>query len=159
VPQSAEVIQSVAELEAMLADRPEHTRTYQISEVGADDVIRYITTHDSGVPMRVMSPAEVEDLARYLGTPAGQFHGPYSFSDTTCAGCGRRVTLLDMAKTGVDQGLHSKEQLAAVLTGKAGKWVTVRGKDGGRRVDCAACGRECKEHIDYECVPDGYLYA
>jgi hypothetical protein len=154
-----EVIQSVEELEALLADRPGRTKTYQISSASADDVSRYIKTHVPGPPMRLMSPAEIEDLAHYLGAPAGEFHGSYMFSDASCAGCGRRLTLLDMAKTGVDQGLHAKDRLMTVLTGKTGYWVTVRGKDGGRRIDCANCGLGCAVAINYLCSPHIYYYA
>ncbi|HLX49363.1 MAG TPA: hypothetical protein VKS82_13620 [Streptosporangiaceae bacterium] len=154
------VLRSAAELQALLGDRPDQTHTYQISPASADDVTTFIRSLNSGPVMRDMSVAEIEELARYLDIPPGEFYGTYSFSDCSCTGCGRHLTLMDMAKTGVDRGFHSKEQLAAVLTGKAGQWVTVRGRDGGREINCSACGQVCgASAINYLCFPVQYFYA
>lgn len=154
------VLRSAADLQALLEDRPGRTHTYQIIPASADDVTTFIRSLNSGPVMRDMSVAEIGELARYLDIPAAELYGTYSFSDCSCAGCGRHLTLMDMAKTGVDRGFHSKEQLAAVLTGKAGQWVTVRGKDGGREINCSACGQVCSASvINYLCFPVQYFYA
>jgi hypothetical protein len=101
----------------------------------------------------------MRELASYLEIPETQFRGPYSVADITCRGCGRHLTMLDFAKTSVDAGLHSKELLGPVLTGQAGYWVTIRGLDGGRYVNCAACGQ--KSHttfFHYACDPSFPVY-
>jgi len=152
------VLQSVADLQAILDDRPDQTHTYQLDPAAADDLVTFIKSLDPGGPVRLMTSSEVEELHRYLGID--ESHATYSVADITCDGCGRRATILDFAKTGVDRGWHTTQQLAAVLTGKTGKWVTVRGKDGGRRFDCADCGRESSTALyAYLCDPFGYLYA
>jgi hypothetical protein len=154
------VLQSVDELEALLKDRPDQSRTYKIDPGVVDEMIEFIRSHPSGANSRTMDPAEVEELARYLDVAVEDFPGRLTVTDIACSGCGRRLTILDIAKTGVDNGLHSRELMAAVLTGRAGQWVTVRGKDGGRFVDCAACGLESVTPIDdYACSPVAYAWA
>jgi len=83
-------------------------------------------------------------------------------SDLGCSGCGRRLTILDLAKTAVEDGHHSTAILAAVLTGKAGPWVTVRGKDGGRHANCSSCGRRSDVPFDSygsDACPEYYVWA
>jgi hypothetical protein len=155
----AAMLGTVAELEALMENRPDQTRTYQL-DPSADDLITFIKSLEPNGPTRFMDSSEMAELARYLGLPVDEFHGTFTVADITCPGCGRRATILDLAKTGVDRGWHTVPELAAVLSGKAGKWVTVRGKDGGRRFDCAECGRESESTFyDYLCDPFGYLYA
>lgn len=138
----------IEELEALLDDRPEETRTYQVDPSIAVEMLEAIRSVDSGRKVRKMDAPEVAELARYLSVPIEEFQGPFTVSDIGCSGCGRRLTILDLAKTAVDHGLHSTAAMAAVLTGKAGRWVTVRGKDGGRYANCSACGRQSDVPFD-----------
>lgn len=125
------------EVREMLAHRPEHTRTYPV----AADVLHRIT-RDNHPAMRGLDAAEVTELAAYLGVPAAELAGPFEVVDGLhCGACGRRLSFLDFVKTAVDLGRHSPDQLAEVLTGRAGAWITIRGRDGGRPVHCAGCGR------------------
>ena len=134
------VLQSLEELEVLLDDRPSETHTFKVAPNAAAEILETVRSLDYGLSIREMDAAEVKELAQYLEVAAEDFQGPLTVSDLGCSGCGRRLSILDLAKTGVDEGLHSKEMLAAVLTGNAGQWVTVRGKDGGRHANCSACG-------------------
>jgi hypothetical protein len=156
------VLQSLEELEALLDDRPEVTRTYQVDPSIAAEMLEAIRSLDSGVKVRQMTAPEVAELAQYLSISVEEFSGPLTVSDIGCSGCGRRFTILDIAKTAVDDGLHAKALLAAVLTGKAGTWVTVRGKDGGRYANCSACGLRSEVPIDAystDACPVAYVWA
>lgn len=158
------MLHSLAEFESLVENRPEKSRTYQIDPAIATEVREAIRARkpSESLQVRMMNPAEMHELASYLEIPVTEFRGPFSISDMTCSGCGRHLTMLDFAKTSVDAGLHSKALLAPVLTGKAGHWVTIRGLDGGRHVDCATCGRKSGDPFaHYECPPytDGYEYA
>lgn len=154
------VLQSLEEFQALLVDRPEQTRTFQIDPGIAADLHEIIQLARSGAKMREMDSAEIEELARYLEVPVGELATPMTVSDIRCSGCGRRLNITDLAKTGVDDGLHAKGRLAAVLCGKAGQWVTVRGKDGGRFANCSACGRmSATPFIDYTCGVVAYAWA
>jgi|GEM_PF-2979850 len=135
------VLQSLEELEVLLDDRPNETRTYRVAPNAAAEILGAVRSLDNGLRIREMDTSEVEELAQYLEVASEDFQGPLTVSDLSCSGCGRRLSILDLAKTGVEDALHSKEMLAAVLTGNAGQWVTVRGRDGGRHANCSACGR------------------
>jgi len=68
------VLQSVDELEALLDDRPEETRTYQVDPNVAGEVLQAIRSVDSGVRVREMNASEVSELARYLSVPIEELH-------------------------------------------------------------------------------------
>jgi len=152
------MLHSLEEIDALVASRPEKTRTYQLDPTIAPEVIRKIQDGrpNNGLRLRTMNPAEADELARYLEVPATEFHGPFTVSDIRCHGCGRHLTMLDVAKTGVDTGLHLRTTLAQVLTGRFGQWLTVRGQDGGRYADCAACGQ--KSPYPFEEYGEDYNY-
>ena len=122
------------EIRQMLQERPERTTTVAV----ADGVIAGLTL-DRSPEMRELTREEIEELARYLGSSANELRGPFHVVDRSCEQCGRRLGFVDFARTGVDSGSHSKEQLREILSGRAGAWVTVRGRDGGRPVSCASC--------------------
>jgi hypothetical protein len=154
------VLSSVDELEALLNDRPDETRTYQLDPSAAADLLRVIRSADSGSKAREMDSAEVEELARYLQMPVEELQRPLTVSAIACSGCGRWLTILDIAKTGVDDGFHSKARLADVLSGRAGQFVTVRGKDGGRFANCSSCSRKSDTPIFvYTCGVNAYAWA
>ncbi len=92
--------------------------------------------------MREMDEAETLKLAEYLEVPAQDLRGPLKVVDVRCPSCTRRLSFLDFAKTAVELGAHGKEDLRHVLTGKSGEWITIRGRDGGRPVNCAQCGHD-----------------
>jgi hypothetical protein len=157
------MLHSLAEFESLVENRPEHSRTYQIDPAIAAEIWKAIPDWraPSG-PVREMNPAEMCELASYLEIPVTEFREPYSVSDISCRGCGRHLTMLDFAKTGVDAGLHPKALIAQVLTGRAGMWVTIRGLDGGRYANCATCGKQSPTpFIHYACDPSfpKYEYA
>ncbi|MET9886488.1 hypothetical protein ABZZ20_25790 [Streptomyces sp. NPDC006430] len=120
-----------------LKNRPETTHTYRVP-VGL--IAALPLTEAPG--MRVLDEAETQELAHYLGTPASSLKGPLKVLDSRCSECSRRITFLDFAKTAVDLGFHPKDGLRDVLTGKGGEWITIRGRDGGRPVNCAQCGND-----------------
>lgn len=158
------MLRSLTEFESLVDNRPEQSRTYQVDPAIAPEIRKAIRVMKAnGTPrVRRMSPAEMRELAGYLDISVADFHGPITVSDITCQGCGRHLSVLDIAKTSVDTGLHTKALLAKVLTGQAGHWVTIRGRDGGRYADCAACGLQSPTPFeDYECAPgpDGYEWA
>jgi hypothetical protein len=154
------VLQSVEELEALLTDRPDRTHTYQIAPSVVPRMIEAVRSASSGAKTREMESAEVEDLARYLEVPVEELHGPFTVFDAACSGCGRRLNILDVAKTGVDDAFHSKSRLVAVLSGSAGHWLTVRGEDGGRFVNCFSCGRKSDMPFNYyDCGVTAYAWA
>jgi hypothetical protein len=154
------MLHSLAEFESLVENRPEHSRTYQIDPAIATEVRKAIPVRRAASgPVREMNPAEMRELASYLEIPVSEFRGPYSVSDITCRSCGRHLTMLDFAKTSVDAGLHSKALVAQVLTGRAGIWVTIRGLDGGRYANCAACGQQSHTRfIHYACDPSFPTY-
>lgn len=117
--------------------RPEKTRTYQVP----DGVIAALPLTEAPY-MRTMDEAETQELAEYLETPAASLKGPLKVFEAKCSSCGRRITFLDFAKTAVELGQHPKEGLRDVLTGNGGEWITIRGRDGGRPVNCAQCGHD-----------------
>ena len=155
------LLNSLAEFESLLENRPEHTRTYQIAPTIAPEMHKVIQAREivSDLRWRVMNPTEMQELASYLEISVAELHGPFSVSDIHCHGCGRHLTILDIAKTSVDTGLHSKAVLAQVMTGHAGQWVTVRGQDGGRYADCAACGQKSQAPFKLYACPVYYLWA
>jgi hypothetical protein len=134
------------ELSRVLAGRPERTETYEVERTA-----RGQGAHDRSQSMREMDGEETAELAQYLGISTSELHGPFWVAQAVCSNCGRRTTFLDFAKSGVDSGAHSVEQLASILTSRDRAWITVVGTDGGRRVACANCGDDLEPDIN-----DGY---
>src|SRR4051794_5318009 len=118
-----------SELHELLADRPGQTHTYRVTE----DVFASLSDDTAG-DLRTMDDAEVAELARYLGVEPGELSGDFRVVEVSCQSCSRTLTVLDFAKTAVDDDQHDRDALAEVLSGRAGQWVTVRGQDGGRPV-------------------------
>lgn len=146
---------SQEELAQLLRNRPSETHTYQLSRGVVVD-----RSADAG-PLRLMTTGELEELANYLKVSPAQLQGEFLVADTSCDKCKRRLTILDFVKTAVDKGHHGLAELAGVLSGVGGDWVTVRGKDGGRPVDCAGCGESItslrSSYSEYS--GGGYAYA
>lgn len=128
-------IDTEQELLQMLQKRPDVTTTYRVPKELLGRMPR-----DEAVPLRMMTDAEVHELSEYLEVTVEQLKGPFRVVEATCSNCRRRLTFLDFAKTAVDKAQHDRAQLRDVLTGKAGWWITIRGRDGGRPVVCAGCG-------------------
>ncbi|MFE2547351.1 hypothetical protein ACFXGI_02125 [Streptomyces sp. NPDC059355] len=120
-----------------IENRPDTTRTYQVPQ----GVIAALPLTEPP-HMRLLDASEIQELADYLDTSPSSLKGPFKVFDATCSSCARRITFLDFAKTAVDLGMHAKEALRDVLTGKNGEWITIRGRDGGRPVACAQCGHD-----------------
>jgi hypothetical protein len=123
------------ELKQLLSEEPATTQTYEI-----DAQERLETPSNPRRPLRKMDNAEVAELAHYLGVGAGLLVGPFEVSDVACQRCGRHTTFLDFAKSSVDAGAHSRSELAAILTSRDRAWLTIVGRDGGRKASCAECG-------------------
>ncbi len=80
--------------------------------------------------------------------------------DADCPRCGRRTTFLDFVKTAVTDGAHELSRLSDILTGRAGNWLTIRGRDGGRAVRCADCDQALLMPGTYsEYSSSSYAYA
>ena len=145
-----------SELHQLRADRPNQTHTYQVTE----DVFASLTDDTAG-DLRTMDDNEVAELADYLGIDSSELTGDFRVVDTSCPDCSRQVTVLDFAKTAVAENQHDRSSLADVLAGRAGQWITVRGRDGGRPVRCANCGSDIaplrNNYSEYS--GGGYAYA
>lgn len=147
-------VSSPDEITQLLQDRPEKTQTYQVSA----DVAGRVPLDSVG--LRQMDDAEVRELAEYLEVDVDSLRGPFRVIDADCPQCGRRTTFLDFVKTAVADGAHDRERLSAVLTGQAGNWITVRGRDGGRPVRCAGCAQALRMPGAYsEYSSSSYAYA
>lgn len=140
----------------MLEDRPAETRTYAVPRELLDQI-----QLDTAPDLRELTDDEVNELAAYLETSPDELDGPFRVADASCGECGRRISFVDFVKTGVDEGQHDRQELAEVLSGRAGAWVTIRGQDGGRPVKCAECGELVRAlRLDYsEYSGGGYAYA
>lgn len=130
-----QTITTEQELLRMLKERPEKTTTYAVTKELLGRIPR-----DDAAPLRVMTADEVHELSEYLETPAHTLGGSFHVADIKCPKCARQLTFLDFVKTASEGGHHERSHLRDVLTGKAGSFITIRGKDGGRPVACAACG-------------------
>lgn len=148
------MLSSEEEIVRLLGDRPARTETYRIPQE-----LSYRIPLDS-VGLRRMDGHELEELAEYLEVACEDLAGPFRVVDADCPRCGRHIAFLDFVKTAVDEGVHDRPQLSAILTGQAGNWLTIRGKDGGRRVNCAACRQALRMPGDYsEYSSSSYAYA
>jgi hypothetical protein len=146
---------SEADVRKLLDNRPKRTQTYQV----AAGVLGRVPL-DTRARLRTMTKGEVAELANYLDVPADELDGPFKVVRAECPHCGRQLTFVDFAKTGVTKRVHTKAQLRDILTGKAGSWITIRGEDGGRDVLCARCGRLARVRDGYsEYSSSSYAYA
>jgi hypothetical protein len=151
---SMPTLSSPDEVLRLLKDRPEQTRTYQV----APELAGRIPLDSVG--LRRMDHAEQQELAAYLGVDGHSLRGPFRVVNAECPRCGRYITFLDFVKTAVEDGVHDRDQLSAILTGEAGNWITIRGRDGGRSVRCAACEQALAMPGDYsEYSSSSYAYA
>jgi uncharacterized C2H2 Zn-finger protein len=142
------------EIKRLLQNRPEYTQTYQVSE----DVAARIPLDAIG--LRRMDESELRELADYLEVEVDYLRGPFRVIEGECPRCGRHITFLDFVKTAVDEGVHDRSELRTVLTGEAGNWITVRGRDGGRPVRCSRCQQTLRMLGEYsEYSSSNYAYA
>lgn len=149
-----QVLSSDDEIGRLLRDRPEETRTYQVQAELAGRIPL------DAIGLRSMDDAELSELAEYLDVKVDQLRGPFRVVDAACPRCARRITFLDFVKTAISSGAHDRAQLADVLTGKAGTWITIRGRDGGRPVSCANCEQSLRMPGEYsEYSSSSYAYA
>lgn len=123
------------EILALLDNRPEVTRTYQVP---SGSIARLPL--DEACEMRELTESETVEVAEYLEVRPTELRGPLKVFEVACPYCSRHITFLDFVKTAVDLGAHGKDGLRAVLTGRSGEWLTIRGCDGGRPMSCAQCG-------------------
>jgi hypothetical protein len=143
----------IAEVRRSLAKRPEKTRTYRVRS----DAFRKVAPKEQK-DQRRLNKEEVVELAEYLGVRPTSLKGPFVVPDASCQNCGRHITFLDFVSTGVGLRAHAKGALRDVLTGRSGTWLTIRGLDGGRPIDCFNCGR--RVGLDAYCYSSGgYAYA
>jgi hypothetical protein len=142
------------EIRRLLQDRPEYTQTYQVSE----DLASRIPLDATG--LRRMEESELRELADYLEVEVDYLRGPFRVVDAECPRCGRRITFLDFVQTAVNEGVHDRSELRTILTGEAGNWITVRGRDGGRPVRCSRCQQTLRMLGEYsEYSSSNYAYA
>ena len=147
-------LSSEEEITRLLKDRPEQTQTYEVTGELAGQVPL------DAVGLRLMDESELRELAEYLGVEVEYLRGPFRVIDAECPRCGRRVTFLDFVKTAVDEGVHDRTELGAILTGEARNWITIRGRDGGRPVSCARCQQALRMFNGYsEYSSSNYAYA
>ena len=144
-----------AEVRRLLVERPERTQTYRVTP----ELLRTIEL-DSKDRLRRLGESELAELAEYLEVDQGQLAGDFRVVDASCAHCGRRTSFLDFVQTGVGTRHHDRRELAEVLTGRRGAWLTIRGRDGGRPVICANCGQIARLTDGYsEYSSSSYAYA
>lgn len=148
------MLSSPDEVLRLLQDRPEHTRTYEV----APEIAGRVPLDSVG--LRRMDSAEVQELADYLELDQKALRGPFRVVDADCPRCGRHITFLDFVKTAIEEGVHDRAQLGDVLAGRAGNWITIRGRDGGRPVRCAGCDQTLRMPNAYsEYSSSSYAYA
>ena len=145
---------SEEDVQRLLKERPERTETIEV----APEVLQRIA-RDEKAELRELDESEVEELAAYLEVKSAELAGPFRVVDASCESCGRRLSFLDFVRTGVDEGPHGREQLRDVLTGRAGAWLTIRGRDGGRPVTCISCGNPARVSEYSEYSSSSYAYA
>jgi uncharacterized C2H2 Zn-finger protein len=147
-------LSSDEEIKQLLKDRPEQTQTYEVT----GELARQVPL--DAVGLRRMDKSELTELAEYLEVEVEYLRGPFRVIDAECPRCGRRITFLDFVKTAVDKGVHDRIQLRGILTGAAGNWLTIRGRDGGRPVSCARCQQALRMSNGYsEYTSSNYAYA
>lgn len=142
-------------IQRLLEDRPEKTRTYQTTPEALHSV-----QLDTKERLRSMDKYEIEQLAVYLAVPLDQLAGDFRVVDLNCPHCGRLISFLDFVHAAVGARQHAREELAEILTGRRGAWITIRGRDGGRPVICAECGQIARITDGYsEYSNNNYAYA
>jgi hypothetical protein len=145
---------TIAEVRLLLQKRPAKTLTYKVQA----SVLKQILS-DTKVRQRSMRAAEEKELAAYLEVQVKSLKGPFKVVEASCPHCDRHITFLDFVKTGIEEGPHDKAQLKAVLTGRAGAWLTIRGQDEGRPLRCATCTRIVRTVAYSEYSSSSYAYA
>jgi hypothetical protein len=129
-------ITSNAHLDSLRESPPATTQTWLVDDSATD-----VPPLQPSASMREMTQDETEELAAFLELEAAELDGPfYVAKDMRCPNCERELTFLDFVQTAVESGAHDKALVGQVLTGRAGRWITVVGEDGGRDVTCVACG-------------------
>jgi hypothetical protein len=147
---------SQQQLQDLLTDCPAKTETYEIDVFVVEQV-----QHDYAAGQRrLMTDAETSEFATFLNVSPNALVGPLEVDPAACERCGRDVTFLDFAKSGVDQGVHSIPALASILTSRDKAWVTVVGRDGGRDIRCGKCGARInpRQEIDVGYHSGAYDY-
>lgn len=142
------------EIRRLLTERPARTRTFRVSR----QVLSTVPL-DTRVRLRAMTKPEVRELAEYLDVSPEQLDGPFKVVRANCPSCDRRLTFPDFVETAVKRRAHSKAALRDVLTGRAGAWLTIRGRDGGRPVTCGGCGATARMSDYSEYSSSSYAYA
>jgi hypothetical protein len=145
---------SEEDIRRLLDDRPDKTQTYPIDR----ELMSRIPV-DTKAELRPISDEETQQLADYLEVDVKELDGPFKVVDANCQNCDRQITFLDFVQTAVDQEAHDRDQLREILTGRAGAWITIRGRDGGRPVTCIGCGEIARMPAYSEYTGGGYAYA
>lgn len=95
--------------------------------------------------MRQMSPEEMNEVAEYLEVNPEEIslNGPFNVhKEMVCPNCSRNCSFLDIAKTAIESGAHSKEMVRDIVMGKRGMFVSISGTSHERLVKCADCETE-----------------
>ncbi|MET9326892.1 hypothetical protein [Tsukamurella sp. NPDC003166] len=114
----------------------------------------------AALDLREIDDGEIRQLAAFLNIAQDDLVQPLHVARLACPACDRRLGILDFVKTAVQLGHHDRSEIADILTGRGGAWVTVRGQDGGRPVNCALCDtRVVIDGADGYCEYTGKNYA
>jgi hypothetical protein len=150
-----QTLASEKEVRRLLEQRPKTTQTYRVPP----EVVGRVPI-DKKVRLRSLEDDEIKELAEYLEVGVEELDGPFSVVEASCPNCSRQITFLDFVQTAVDKGVHERAELREILTGRAGAWITIRGRDGGRPVSCAGCGATARMPNAYsEYSSSSYAYA
>lgn len=155
MPSEMAALRTADDVRELLYERPARTRTYRVDR----ETLRALPSDDPP-EMRTMDDTEVAELAEHLGVRTDDLDGPFRVVELRCPECDRHTTFLDFVATAEQHGAHELVQLRGVLTGRAGAWLTIRGRDGGRPVDCLGCGTTLRPREGYsEYSSSSYAYA
>jgi len=94
------IIDNVEQLQSLLANRPDKSGTYKVSE----QVARVVSQNNG--QMRQMTEAEIQELADYFDIQeASELKGPfYIHKHFTCSYCSRKLTFTDFVSTVFEAG-------------------------------------------------------
>jgi hypothetical protein len=124
-----------------------------------DESLGEVKFPEAGPGMREMNRDEVLEMAKYLEIEPSELRGPFLVDkNLICPNCGRHSTFLDFIKTAVDAQLHDKELVRAVLSGRAGRFITIRGKVADRTLVCVKCQRARRLQNAGDCNYEGRWY-